>query len=53
MSKGDNYRSVDKKKYDSEFDRIFGNKKKKKKPTEVSWDANGSPVEDVAERSNN
>jgi hypothetical protein len=53
MGKGDCFRPVDKKKYDSEFDRIFGDKKKKKKPTEGSWDANGSPVEDVAERSNN
>jgi len=31
MSKGDNYRYVDKKKYDREFDRIFGTGKKKVK----------------------
>tara|TARA_R100000742_G_C4232312_1_gene53623 strand:+ start:163 stop:336 length:174 start_codon:yes stop_codon:yes gene_type:complete len=42
MGKGDNYRPVDKKKYDEEWDRIFGDKKKERK---VGWDANGSPVD--------
>tara|TARA_R110002020_G_scaffold181450_5_gene376442 strand:+ start:248 stop:448 length:201 start_codon:yes stop_codon:yes gene_type:complete len=46
MSKGSNFRPVDKKKYEDEYDRIFSKKKKKIKE-EWSYDANGSPVDDL------
>ena len=49
VGKGDNFRPIkDKEKFESEWDRIFGDKKKKnkKKPEEPGWDANGSPIGD-------
>ena len=50
MGKGDLYRNVDKKKYDEEWDRIFGDKEKQKEQTKWSYDANGSPIEDETEK---
>ena len=48
VGKGDNFRPIkDKEKFESEWDRIFGEKKKKKKTKkEPGWDANGSPIGD-------
>ena len=51
VGKGDNFRPVqDKEKFESEWDRIFGDKKKKKKAEPiVGYDANGSPVVEETE----
>ena len=53
VGKGDNFRPVqDKEKFESEWDRIFGDKKKKKKKEAeliVGYDANGSPVVEETE----